>query len=266
MTKLILLGVGNGATLNLYNTCFVIQTNKENFLIDTGGSIEIINRLKKVNIDFQNIKHIFISHTHTDHILGLIWMIKLLYKPIIKKELTDKINIYCNDEVYEGIETLIKTLLPEELIDIVYDWLEFKVLKDKDRYTINGIEYEFFDIKARGNKQYGFEFKDNGKRFVFLGDQTINPDLFPRVKDADYVTHEVFCLEQERKKFLIKASGHSTVKDTSETMNKLNVKNLILYHTGEAQGKDRKRIYTEEGKEYFKGNIIVPDEFEEIEI
>ncbi len=76
----------------------------------------------------------------------------------------------------------------------------------------------------------------------------------------------MFCLEQERKKFLIKASGHSTVKDTSETMNKLNVKNLILYHTGEAQGKDRKRIYTEEGKEYFKGNIIVPDEFEEIEI
>ena len=49
-------------------------------------------------------------------------------------------------------------------------------------------------------------------------------------------------------------------------MNKLNVKNLILYHTGEAQGKDRKRIYTEEGKVYFKGNIIVPDEFEEIEI
>ena len=93
MTKLIFLGVGNGATLNLYNTCFVIQTNKENFLIDTGGSIEIINRLKKVNIEFQKIKHIFISHTHTDHILGLIWMIKRLYKPITNNELTDKINI-----------------------------------------------------------------------------------------------------------------------------------------------------------------------------
>lgn len=73
MSKLIMLGIGNGGTLDLYNTCFVIQNSNENFLVDTGGSIEIIKRLKKVNIDIKDIiKYIFISHSHTDHILGLI--------------------------------------------------------------------------------------------------------------------------------------------------------------------------------------------------
>lgn len=37
MTKIIMLGTGNGMVLNLYNTCFVIQNENGNFLIDTGG-------------------------------------------------------------------------------------------------------------------------------------------------------------------------------------------------------------------------------------
>lgn len=76
MERIIMLGVGNGITLDLYNTCFVVQNNNGNFLVDTGGSIEIIKRLQKVNIDIKDIKNIFISHNHTDHILGLIWMFK----------------------------------------------------------------------------------------------------------------------------------------------------------------------------------------------
>ena len=51
-----MLGTGNGGTLDLYNTCFVIQNDNGNFLVDTGGSIEIIRRLKKVNIDIKEIK------------------------------------------------------------------------------------------------------------------------------------------------------------------------------------------------------------------
>ncbi len=103
MSKLIMLGIGNGGTLDLYNTCFVIQNNNGIFLVDTGGSIEIIKRLKKVNIDIKDIKHIFISHSHTDHILGLIWMFKKLGRASINGEIKTKINIYCNDVVYKSI-------------------------------------------------------------------------------------------------------------------------------------------------------------------
>ena len=50
MDKIIMLGTGNGGTIDLYNTCFVIKNENGNFLIDTGGSIEIIKRLNQVDI------------------------------------------------------------------------------------------------------------------------------------------------------------------------------------------------------------------------
>lgn len=55
MNKLIMLGIGNGGTLDLYNTCFVINNEKGDFLIDTGGSIGIIKRLKKANLELRDI-------------------------------------------------------------------------------------------------------------------------------------------------------------------------------------------------------------------
>ena len=76
MSRIVMLGVGHGGTLDLYNTCFLIKNDMGNLLVDTGGSIEIIKRLQQASVELKDIKHIFISHSHTDHILGLIWMFK----------------------------------------------------------------------------------------------------------------------------------------------------------------------------------------------
>ena len=42
--------------------------------------------------------------------------------------------------------------------------------------------------------------------------------------------------------------------------------NLILYHTEESHGANRKTLYIAEGTQYFSNNIIVPDEMEEFEL
>ena len=57
MEKLIMLGTGNGGTLDLYNTCFIIQNDKGNLLVDTGGGIEIIKRLKIIGVELKDIKN-----------------------------------------------------------------------------------------------------------------------------------------------------------------------------------------------------------------
>lgn len=264
MSKIIMLGTGNGGTINLYNTCFVIQNENGNFLIDTGGSIEIINRLKQCNIKLEDIRNIFISHSHTDHILGLIWMFKKLSGIAMHGNLDEKINIYCNDTVYEAIKGVSSYVLPEVLIDAVYSIVNFVVLNDGDKYNVNGIDYEFFDILARGTKQFGFECELDGNRFIFLGDETLNPKLNGRIKDADYVTHEAFCLDNEENTFHAYEKNHSTALSAAKVMNELNVKKLILYHTEESHGEDRKRLYKEEAESVFNGEVIVPDDMEEI--
>lgn len=266
MEKIIMLGTGNGGTLELYNTCFVIQNDNGNFLVDTGGSIEIIDRLKKVNIGIKDIKHIFISHSHTDHILGLIWMFKKLGRASINGEIETNINIYCNDVVYESIMEVSKHILPEKLVKGVLSIVNFHILKSEEEIEINGINYTFFDIQARGTKQFGFECKLNERRLVFLGDETLNPNLYERVKNSDYVMHEAFCLDSEENIFHAYEKNHSTAKSASKVMNDLKIKNLILYHTEESHGNERKSLYTKEGKENFNGNIYVPDDLEIIEL
>lgn len=266
MEKIIMLGTGNGGTLNLYNTCFVIQNNNGNFLVDTGGSIEIIRRLKQVNIDIKDINHIFISHSHTDHILGLIWMFKNLGRASINGEIKTNINIYCNDVVYESIIEVSKHILPEKLVKGIFNIVNFHILKNEEEIEINGIKYTFFDIQARGTKQFGFECNINEKRLVFLGDETLNSNLYERVKKSDYVMHEAFCLDSEEHIFHAYEKNHSTVKSASKVMNDLEVKNLILYHTEESHGNERKSVYTKEGENNFRGKIYVPDDLEIIEL
>ena len=263
MEKIIMLGIGNGGTLDLYNTCFVIQNNHGNFLVDTGGSIEIIKRLKRVNIDIKDIKHIFISHSHTDHILGIIWMFKKLGRASINGEITSKINIYCNDVVYEAIMCVSKYILPEKLVKGVLNIINFHILNNNEKVEINGTEYTFFDIEARGTKRYGFECVLNGNRLLFLGDETLNSNLYERVRNADYVMHEAFCLDSEENIFHAYEKNHSTVKSACIEMNKLNVKNLILYHTEDTHS-NKKELYTKEAGDYFNNNVIVPNELEEI--
>lgn len=266
MSKIVMLGTGNGGTINLYNTCFVIKNDKGNFLVDTGGSIEIINRLNKIGINIKELTDIFISHQHADHILGIFWLFKKLGRAAINGQIKNKINIYCNDSVYTAIREVSKYILPEKLMNAVYTVINFKILNDFYHYTINGIDYEFFDIHAKGDKQYGFKCEIDGKKLVFLGDEDMNPDLSDRVRNADYVMHEAFCLDSEENIFHAYEKNHSTVKSACEVMNKLNVKNLILYHTEDSHGAEKKKLYTQEGIEYFNGELIVPDELEEIKI
>ena len=266
MNKLIMLGIGNGGTLDLYNTCFVIQNDNGNFLVDTGGSIEIIKRLKNIDININEIKHIFISHSHTDHILGFIWMLKKIGVDVVNGKIKNKINVYCNDVVYEAIIEVSKYVISEKILKSAFSVINFHVLNNEEEVQINGINYKFFDINAKGTKQFGFECIINGKKLTFLGDETIKIQLYERIRNVDYVMHEAFCLDSEESIFHAYQKNHSTVKSACEIMNILDVKNLILYHTEESHGIERKKLYTQEALEVFRGNVYVPDEYEIIEI
>lgn len=266
MSKIIMLGTGSGGTFNLYNTCFVIQNEQGNFLVDTGGSIEIIKRLKQTGIKLGEIKNIFISHSHTDHILGLIWMFKKISQMVMHGEINEKINIYCNEVVYDAIKGVSAYILPPSFIDSIYKITNFIVLNNGDKHIINGVEYEFFDICAKGTKQFGFECILDNNKFIFLGDETLNPLLNERIQGADYVTHEALCLDRDKSIFHPYEKNHSTALSAAKIMNELEVKNLILYHTEESHGSERKKLYTEEAKGVFNGNIIVPDDLEVIRL
>ena len=59
---------------------------------------------------------------------------------------------------------------------------------------------------------------------------------------------------------------HSTVKDACELAEKLNIRNLLLYHTEDKNLDERKKFYLEEGSCYYHGNLFIPDDLELLEL
>ena len=264
MNKLTMIGTGHGFVHELYNTCFVIN---DRFLIDTGGSADIVKNLKLAGINLSDIHDVFISHSHTDHILGLFWLLKKITGMYRSETYIGKLNIYCNDEVALAIKDIYKHLFPDVYVDLINEYMNIIVVNDGEEITVYNQKYRIIDMKARKNKLYGFETTfDNGKTLIFLGDETLNEELYDIVKDKDYVMHEAFCLDADKEIFKPYEKKHSTVKYVCEKLNGLNIKNLILYHTEDSHHNDKDVLYKKEAKQYFANNIIVPKDLDIIEI
>ena len=54
--------------------------------------------------------------------------------------------------------------------------------------------------------------------------------------------------------------------DACRLAQSMGVKNLVLYHTEDKNIRDRKALYTQEGREFFHGRLYVPEDLEEIEL
>ena len=86
-------------------------------MVDAGGSIEIEKRLELVNVDIDRSSHIFISHTHTDHLFGLIWLYRKIAGIVISGKAKEKVYVYCNEQVYNAIIDICILVLPIELLN-----------------------------------------------------------------------------------------------------------------------------------------------------
>ena len=267
MEKIIMLGTGNAAVTKCYNTCFTIQNKEEYFLVDTGGGNGILTQLEKAQIPIPRIHHIFISHAHTDHILGVVWMIRMAATAMRKGTYEGNLNIYCHEELVDTIDTISRLTLVKKFYSLVGERIFLIPIKDKESVHILDYDVRFFDIQSEKTKQYGFTMQlMNGKKFTFIGDEYYRECELAYAKEADWFLHEAFCLYRDRDIFKPYEKFHATVKEACENATRLGVKNLILYHTEDKNLAQRKVLYLEEGRGYFTGNLFVPDDLDVIEL
>ena len=76
--KLTILGTGNATVSECYNTCYAISDEGKHFLVDAGGGNRILKVLKDTGIDMNDIHDIFVTHEHVDHVLGIIWLVRMI--------------------------------------------------------------------------------------------------------------------------------------------------------------------------------------------
>lgn len=265
--KLTMLGTGNALVTECYNACFALTEGKDSFLIDTGGGNGILNRLKNADIDLENVRDIFITHKHIDHFLGIVWIVRMIGKMTGEGKWKGEYRFYAHEEVMELLKGIAAALLQEKDAACLGRQIRLITLKDGQEEKILGRRVVFFDTHSTKAKQFGFTMYLNGtERFTCCGDELFNETEERYARKSKWLLHEAFCLDREKERFHPYKSCHSTVKDACLAGEELGVENLVLYHTEDKNLARRKRLYMEEGRMYFSGNLYIPDDLEELEL
>ena len=259
-----MLGTGNATVSGIYNTCFLLDTSNTKLMVDAGGGNGVLGQLKKVGVGIADIHHLFVTHAHTDHVLGVIWVIRMVAQC---KGYESKLHVYSHDKVMKVIKTIIDMILAKKQLAKVAERVVFHELKDGDAFEVGDIHMQCFDIHSTKEKQFGFRAElPGGEVLACLGDEPYNEQNRQYVEYADWMMCEAFCLYADRETFKPYEKCHSTALDAGKLAAELGIKNLVLYHTEEKTIATRKQTYTKEAAENFKGRIVVPDDLEEIEL
>lgn len=154
--KLIMLGTGNAATVACYNTCFALCREDKYFLVNAGGGNGILSQLQKAHIPLSGIHEIFVTHAHTDHILGVIWMIRMVAQAIQKGEYQGELRIYGHDKVVQVLDWICRMTLPKKIVARLGEEILLCEVKSGEKFQAIGLEVECFDIASTKEKQFGF--------------------------------------------------------------------------------------------------------------
>ena len=137
---------------------------------------------------------------------------------------------------------------------------------DGETRKILDYDVTFFDIHSTKAKQYGFTtVLKNGQKLTCAGDEPYNSECESYVAGSKWLLHEAFCLYEDRERFKPYEKHHSTVKDACELADKMEIGNLILWHTEDKTIQTRKERYLQEGHSCYQGNLFVPDDGEIID-
>ncbi len=265
--KLIVLGTGNANATRCYNTCFAIDTGDGMLLCDAGGGSGILRQLADKRIGWNDIRHLIVTHAHTDHIFGVVWVIRMVATAMNKGTYEGDFHLYCSPAVRAGLEYMANFTLQKKMVDHIGKRIVFHEVTDGQTETLLGRKVTFFDIHSTKMQQNGFTMElSDGRKLCCLGDEPYNPLCRPYVEGADWLLCEAFCLYAQRERFQPYAKHHSTVKEACELAQELNVPNLVLWHTEDKNIAQRKALYTAEGRAYYRGALYVPDDLDEIEL
>lgn len=255
-------------TPNRFSTAQVLNVLERFFLIDCGEGTQI--QLRKFGVRYTRINHIFISHLHGDHFLGLFGLISSLnlldrkqplniYGPFRLKELLDQFlstfdhplgfKIEFHPHKYEGKQLLFE----DEMVKVEAFPLRHRVptcgfvFTEKKRLkTIRKEKIEAFHIPIReiqGIKE-GADFIDEHGTVHKNKELTIEPpeprsyafvsDTAKNLQIVKYIKGVDLLYHEatfaDEGKKRAKQTGHSTARQAGEIAREAQVKKLIIGH------------------------------------
>ena len=272
------------------HTSIYLDLGNKAFLFDCGEGTQ--RQLTLANLKANKISHIFISHWHGDHVLGLPGLIQTLaardyestltiYGPkstkkridyMFKTFVFDKkidlniIEIDDNQIIFEDSQIMVKSFLLNHTIE-TYGF----VIQEKDRRKIIKEKIKKLGIVGEevGELQKGNPIKSNnktitpndvsyiekGKKITIIFDTTLSKNLLDIALNSDILICESTYMDELSEK--AEAYKHMTSLQAAQVASQSNVKQLILTHFS-ARYKVLNEI-VEEARKLFKNTIAAYD-------
>lgn len=186
-----MLGTGHALVTRYYNTCFALDDGDAGcFLVDAGGGSGILAQLDRAGVDWRRIRALFVSHAHIDHLLGAVWVLRLVCHHLNEGDYDGGLVVYGNDDVVGKLRGVAELLLrPQETRFFAGDGggepdegaggagreaagsgraaaaggradgggcVRFVAVSDGEERSVLGRRIAFFDIRSSGARQFGF--------------------------------------------------------------------------------------------------------------
>ena len=197
-----MLGTGNALVTECYNTCFVLSSPKSHLLVDAGGGNGVLSQLEKAQIPFTEIHHLFITHAHTDHLLGCIWIVRMVAQAAAQGKYTGQLHVYSHDKALQVLTDICRMTAACKNCQPVWrfhrlSWGERWRKLAGGGYGNYLFRYSFYQRKAIRLQA----ILPDGQRLVCLGDEPYKAMNETYAKEADWLLCEAFCLLSRTVKF-----------------------------------------------------------------
>lgn len=264
-TKLTMLGTGNALVTKCFNTCFLLETEGDYLMVDTGGGNGILRQLADAGVSPFNIHNLFLTHAHTDHVMGAIWIMRVVINKAKGSGYNGELHIYGHERVLMVLDTMCQMMLTKKDYSFIGKLIHYHEVHDKEHITLGCYQLQCFDILSTKEKQFGFRATlPDGKTLTCLGDEPYNPQNAEYAMGADWLMCEAFCLYRDRDIFHPYEKNHVTALEAGKLANETGAKGIIIYHTEDTDLENRCANYTAEAAQNFSGTIRVPRDLEVI--
>ncbi len=256
MNYIKILGASGSKAKDLNTTSFQIY---KDIVIDAG------NVLNALGDEAKDINHIFLTHSHADHITDLPFIIETFFE---SREIP--LTIY-------ALEETIEVLKKHSFNDVIWpDFTKIKLLRN-DTFSLilkpikidEVIKIHNYSIKAiKANHisgACGFVIKKNHQGFVISGDTYINPLMWEEIDNDEEIKSLVIeCSYPDKLQELAKITRHLTPVLIANELEKLTRKNLSVfyYHLKPSYNKEllkdikKHKLLSYKGKILKEGDVI----------
>lgn len=208
-----ILGCSGGIGRGLRTSSILVD---DDILLDAGTGVGDLDLA-----DLQSIRHVFITHSHLDHIVSLPMMIDNIFEHLVSNPL----KVYAN-------KTTIDALRRHIFNNVI--WPDFSKLPNAQDPVLEFIEIQAGDVIEIGERMVqaievehsvptlGFCVANGEKVFAYSGDTMANKTLWPALNDYSQVDLLVIEVSfPDRLAELAHVSGHYTPSTFAADLSKL---------------------------------------------